>query len=242
MSRPPLTEGVPLSPGSLRGQFALPPLKGEVSPALAPVTEGFPAALRIPRLRRGGYQPPANLRPCPTHGLSRTPAPTQQTKVPPGHCEASSPFRGGKAHRFAMTELRSVRPAARISICRSPQISICHSPQFSIRRAVRDTTIIHYSFFSLPSSHKRAAPGFPEAAQTVDKPMRHGLETHGGIVKGGGYAPLHVQFTQEWELFSEVPILALKLSTLCRQLEPAGFPAGSFLPMAEEVHPRLLPC
>ena len=50
---------------------------------------------------------------------------------------------------FAMIELRSVCPAARISICRSPQISICHSPQFSIRRAARDTTIIHYSFFIL---------------------------------------------------------------------------------------------
>ena len=57
--------------------------------------------------------------------------------------------------------------------------------------------------------------------QTVDNPspMRHSLDTHGGIVKGGGYAPLHVQSTQNWELFSVVPSFALKLSTLCRQLE-----------------------
>ncbi len=44
---------------SLRGQYALPPLKGEVSTALAPVTEGFGVAIRIPR--RGGYQPPADI-------------------------------------------------------------------------------------------------------------------------------------------------------------------------------------
>ena len=49
--------------------------------------------------------------------------------------------------------------------------------------------------------------------------MQQGTDTHGGIVKGGWESPLHVQSTQEWELFSEVPILAFKLSTLCRQLE-----------------------
>ena len=54
---------------------------------------------------------------------------------------------------------------------------------------------------------------------TVDKPMRHSIDTHGGIVKGGGYAPLHVQAKKKWELFLEVHIFAFKLSTLCRQLE-----------------------
>ena len=34
---------------SLRTNAALPPLKGEVLPAFAPVTEGFSVAIRIPR-------------------------------------------------------------------------------------------------------------------------------------------------------------------------------------------------
>ena len=37
--------------------------------------------------------------------------------------------------------------------------------------------------------------------------MRHSIDTHGGIVKGGGYAPLHVQSTQKWELFWKFPFL-----------------------------------
>ena len=56
--------------------------------------------------------------------------------------------------------------------------------------------------------------------------MRQGTDTHGGIVKGGWESPLHVQSTQEWELFSEVPILAFKLSTLCRQLAHRLWPVG----------------
>ena len=52
--------------------------------------------------------------------------------------------------------------------------------------------------------------------------MRNSIDTQGGIVKGGVYAPLHVQSTQKWELFLEVPIFAFKVSTLCRQLESAS--------------------
>ena len=61
-------------------------------------------------------------------------------------------------------------------------------------------------------------------AQTVDKPVRPSLDTHGGIVKGGGYAPLHVQSMPKWELFRKFPFWLFKLSTLCRQLvlPPAG--------------------
>ncbi len=57
--------------------------------------------------------------------------------------------------------------------------------------------------------------------QTVDKPspMRQRLDPHGGIVKGGGYAPLHVQSMPKWELFRKFPFWRFKLSTLCRQLE-----------------------
>ena len=65
--------------------------------------------------------------------------------------------------------------------------------------------------------------------------MRHSIDTHGGIVKGGGYAPLHVQSTQKWELFLEVPIFAVKLSTLCRQLELP--PLGEALWAGEGVGP-----
>ena len=63
--------------------------------------------------------------------------------------------------------------------------------------------------------------------QTVDKPMRQSLDTHGGIVKGGGYAPLHVQSMPKWELFRKFPFWRFKLSTLCRQLETGrGDPPG----------------
>ena len=54
--RRPRRPAVPRSP-VIANQCALPPLQGEVSPALAPVTEGSP------RPRRGGYQPPAVPRP-----------------------------------------------------------------------------------------------------------------------------------------------------------------------------------
>ena len=37
--------------------------------------------------------------------------------------------------------------------------------------------------------------------------------------------PLHVQSTQNWELFSEVPSFAVKLSTLCRQLDRSIYAA-----------------
>ena len=50
--------------------------------------------------------------------------------------------------------------------------------------------------------------------------MRQSLDTHGGIVKGGGRrdAPLHVQSMPKWELFRKFPFWRFKLSTLCRQL------------------------
>ena len=64
------------------------------------------------------------------------------------------------------------------------------------------------------------------AAQTVDKPMRPSLDTHGGIVKGGGYAPLHVQSMPKWELFRKFPFWRFKLSTLCRQLEQPPLAGG----------------
>ena len=68
------------------------------------------------------------------------------------------------------------------------------------------------------------------AAQTVDNPspMRPSLDTHGGIVKGGGYAPLHVQSLPKWELFREFPFWRFKLSTLCRQLEQPPLAGGCF--------------
>ena len=74
--------------------------------------------------------------------------------------------------------------------------------------------------------------------QTVDNPspMRQGTDTHGGIVKGGWESPLHVQSTQEWELFSEVPILAFKLSTLCRQLEGRGLSLPFQVPATPSRH------
>ena len=43
---------------SLRTSAALPPLKREVSPAFAPVTEGFSVAIRIPRPVGEGLAPP----------------------------------------------------------------------------------------------------------------------------------------------------------------------------------------
>ena len=55
---PPLRSSPP-SPVSLRGQCALPPLKGEVSPALAPVTEGFLRSLRPPQGRLSAARVPA---------------------------------------------------------------------------------------------------------------------------------------------------------------------------------------
>ena len=64
-------------------------------------------------------------------------------------------------------------------------------------------------------------------SQTVDKPMRQSLDTHGGIVKGGGYAPLHVQSMPKWELFRKFPFWRFKLSTLCRQLEAGDAEASS---------------
>ena len=54
--------------------------------------------------------------------------------------------------------------------------------------------------------------------------MRQSLDTHGGIVKGGGYAPLHVQSMPKWELFRKFPFWRFKLSTLCRQLDSFGPP------------------
>ncbi len=71
---------------------------------------------------------------------------------------------------------------------------------------------------SIRAPHPRVGSD-PLIAQTVDKPMRQRLDTHGGIVKGGGYAPLHVQSAQKWELFRKFPFWRFKLSTLCRQLE-----------------------
>ena len=54
--------------------------------------------------------------------------------------------------------------------------------------------------------------------------MRQRFDTHGGIVKGGegeGMPPFTYNLRKNGNFFSEVPILALKLSTLCRQLEAA---------------------
>ena len=73
-----------------------------------------------------------------------------------------------------------------------------------------------------PVFEKRGAEGGGRRPpQAVDKPMRPSLDTHGGIVKGGGRrdAPLHVQFLPKWELFRKFPFWRFKLSTLCRQLD-----------------------
>ena len=78
-------------------------------------------------------------------------------------------------------------------------------------------------------SRKNPAPGRKKARrseiawpQTVDNPspMRRCSDSHGEIVKRGRESPLHVQSMQKWELFRKFPFLRLKLSTLCRQLEP----------------------
>ena len=39
------------------------------------------------------------------------------------------------------------------------------------------------------------------ALETVDKAMRKDFDMHGGIVKGGGYAPLHVQSSKNGNFF-----------------------------------------
>ena len=66
--------------------------------------------------------------------------------------------------------------------------------------------------------------------------MRPSLDTHGGIVKGGGYAPLHVQSLPKWELFRKFPFWRFKLSTLCRQLEVPRLSRGTSFSIGEGLY------
>ena len=67
------------APSVIANQCALPPLQGEVSLALVPVTEGFCAS---PVPAGAIAESPAGSGKRPTNGLSRAPAPTVQTTVP----------------------------------------------------------------------------------------------------------------------------------------------------------------
>ncbi len=57
--------------------------RGSPRRSASPDSVGAAISRPLPRFRRGRRpRRPADLRPCPTNGLSRAPAPTQQTKVP----------------------------------------------------------------------------------------------------------------------------------------------------------------
>ena len=108
-----------------------------------------------------------------------------------------------------------VRFACGESIARSP-------PGFKRkRRGTGETGFVRH----LPprrSAQKRGCDHLT-SSETADKRMRHRIDTQGGIVKGGGYDPLHVQSMQKWERFRKFPFSRLKLSTRCRQLEARRF-------------------